>query len=192
VTDSLALLERALDQVSGLLGEARPEQAADPTPCPSWDVATLARHIVFDLDQFTATAHGERPDWSAQPPPIEGDWRVAFDRGAQGLVKAWQQAGDLDEIVTLPMGEVPRSFLVNQQLAEFAVHAWDLSRAIGHSGQLDEEIAGTALAWGSKALKPEYRGADKSFGVEVAAPADAPATNRLVAFFGRSPGWPAA
>lgn len=189
MTAQLVLLDRALDQVSALLGRVRPDQAGDPTPCAEWDVAGLAEHVVADLDRFTVSARGQRPDWSQPVPPVGGDWQAAFDRGATALRSAWLEAGDLAVTVRVPIGERPLSFILSQQTAEFAVHAWDLDRASGHTGQLDEELAAAALAWASQTLKPEFRGDGKAFGAEVPVPADAPATDRLAGFFGRSPRW---
>jgi uncharacterized protein (TIGR03086 family) len=189
MTEQLVRLDHALDQISALLGRVRPDQAGDPTPCAEWDVAALAEHVVADLDRFTVAARGERPDWGQPVPPVGGGWRAAFDRGATALRSAWIEAGDLTVTVQLPIGEMPRSFILSQQTAEFAVHAWDLDRATGHTGQLDEDLAAAALAWANQTLKPEYRGEGKAFGAEVPVPADAPATARLAGFFGRSPGW---
>jgi uncharacterized protein (TIGR03086 family) len=190
-TDPLPLLSRALDQMSDLLGRVRPEQRGNPTPCSSWDVAALARHVVFELERFEAAARLTQPDRRQAAGEIEGDWRVAFDRGAGTLLAAWQEAGDLDATVSLPVGEVPRSFVVSQQLTEYAVHAWDLALAIDHSGQLDEEIAAAALAFASRNLKPEHRGEGKAFGLQVSVADHAPATDRLAGFFGRDPHWKA-
>jgi hypothetical protein len=38
-------------------------------------------------------------------------------------------------------------------------------------------------------LRPEFRGPDKAFGVEVPVPDDAPVYDRLAGWFGRDPGW---
>ena len=38
-------------------------------------------------------------------------------------------------------------------------------------------------------LRPEFRGPDKAYGVEVPVPDDAPAYDRLAGWFGRNPGW---
>lgn len=45
-----------------------------------------------------------------------------------------------------------------------------------------------ALAWARTAMRPEFRGDEASgmaFGPEVEVPGDAPAEDRLAAFFGR-------
>ena len=189
MTDPMNLLSRALDQLSDVLGGIRPEQVDNPTPCPEWTVATLASHVVFDTSQFTKSARGERADWSAPPPELTDEWRPAFDRGARGLLSAWQTVGDLSDSVRMPMGDVPYSFLVEQEIAEFAVHAWDLARATGHKGQFDDGVAAAGLAFAERSLKPEFRGPGKSFGAEIPVPQDAPPTERLVGFFGRDPGW---
>jgi uncharacterized protein (TIGR03086 family) len=191
VTDLLALLSRALDQTANALDRAEKTDPTAPTPCPSWDLTTLASHVVFDLDQFTTAAEGGRPDWTRTAPHLAGGWADAFRNGAAGLMTAWHEAGPLDEKVTIGMGEVPRSFLVHQQLVEFVVHSWDVDRATGHNGQYDDEAAAEGLAWARNTLQPSMRGEGKAFGVEVTAPAGASPTVSLVAFSGRNPTWPA-
>ena len=39
--DTVALLERALDQTAGLIAAIEPGQAGWPTPCAGWDVRAL-------------------------------------------------------------------------------------------------------------------------------------------------------
>jgi uncharacterized protein (TIGR03086 family) len=185
--DPLARLGRALGQFGAVLAEVRPEQAGCATPCPDWDVAALVRHVVFTLTQFAVAARGEQPDWTRSAPPVAGDWSAAFAAGAASLLDAWAQAGDLEAVVVLPPGERTREFIAHQQLAEFCVHAWDLARATEYSGRLDEDLAATALAWASGALRPEYRGPGRSFGAQVPVDAGASAADRLAGFFGRTP-----
>ena len=38
-------------------------------------------------------------------------------------------------------------------------------------------------------LRPEFRGPDKAFGLEVPVSPDTPAYDRLAGWFGRDPGW---
>jgi uncharacterized protein (TIGR03086 family) len=188
--EPLALLTRALDQAGAVMASVDESDLDAPTPCPSWNVRTLTNHLVHDLANFTTAAKGERPDYRA-PIPDVGDERVeAFRRGATEVVKAWRAAGDLDRTLALPSGEVPVSFMVYQQTAEMAVHAWDLARATGQQVDWDQDLARSALAWARTALKPEHRGDEasgKGFGPEVQPAAGASEQERLVAFFGRDP-----
>ena len=98
--------------------------------------------------------------------------RRQFRRGGDELIAAWRAAGPLTARRTLPgMGEVPARFPVDMQIAELAVHAWDLARATGQKVDFDPEIAEAALAWMRTALVPAFRGSEadgKSFGPEVA------------------------
>src|SRR5437868_5016512 len=92
--DTVALLERALDQTAGLIAAIEPHQAGLATPCAGWDVRALVSHL-----------------------------------------------------------------------------------------------AERALRWSRGMLRPEFRGPDKAFGVEVPVAADAPVYDRLAGWFGRDPGW---
>ncbi|MFJ8627934.1 TIGR03086 family metal-binding protein [Kitasatospora sp. NPDC093550] len=190
--DPIGLLARALAQTAGLIDGTGVELAGHPTPCRSWDVGDLVSHLLYDLRQFTVRARGGQPDWSQPFERVEEDWLHAFEAGAEELVDAWRAAGDLGGTLEVPgVGTLPARFPVDQQIAEFAVHGWDLARATGQSTDgLDHEVALAALAWAEGALKPEYRGAEEdhhAFGPAVAAPADAPPYDRLAAFFGRDP-----
>jgi uncharacterized protein (TIGR03086 family) len=188
--EPLAVLLRALDQVGEVLAGVSDDQQDLSTPCPSWTVAQLGDHVVHDLRQFTVRATGGTPDWSEQAPVVAPEQRsAAFRQGAANLLDAWRQAGDLTGTITLPgMGQVPARFPVDQQTAEFAVHAWDLARATGQSTDLDSQVGQAALDWMRGALHPQFRGDEaegKAFGPEVSISDDAPLYDRLAAFAGR-------
>jgi uncharacterized protein (TIGR03086 family) len=186
--DPVTLLSIALEQVGAIMNGVRPDQQHLPTPCRSWDVTELMAHLVHDLAQFTERASGGTPDWSAPRAAVDGELTSAFTVGAGDLVEAWRAAGDLSGTVELPgMGEVPKRFPVDQQIAEFAIHGWDLAVATGQSTDLDPSVAEVALAWGRTALKPAFRGDEmdgKAFGPEVDLPEGAPPYAKLAAFFG--------
>ncbi|MER7767416.1 TIGR03086 family metal-binding protein [Kitasatospora sp. NPDC096140] len=193
--DPIGLLARALAQTAGLIDGTGVELAGHPTPCRSWDVGDLVSHLLHDLRQFTVRAKGGQPDWSQPFARVEEDWLHAFEAGAEELVDAWRAAGDLGGTLEVPgFGTLPARFPVDQQIAEFAVHGWDLARSSGQSTEgLDHEVALAALAWAEGALKPEYRGTEEdhhAFGPAVAVPEDAPPYDRLAAFFGRDPAAP--
>jgi uncharacterized protein (TIGR03086 family) len=174
--DPIEQLASALSHASRLIDGTRPDQVDAPTPCPSWDVQTLVAHLVKDLESFTAAASGQTVDWAAPAPQLEGSWVSQFDERADELMTAWRKHGSTD---ALPM-----------QIAELAVHAWDLARATGQEVELDDSVTETSLTWMRSMLQPEYRGSEeegKSFGPEVEVAADAPAYERLIAFSGRTP-----
>jgi uncharacterized protein (TIGR03086 family) len=187
-TEPLALLLQALDQTGAIIAAVRDDQEHLPTPCRSWDVTELVAHVVHDLGLFTVRASGGTPDWSTPRAAVEGDYIDAYRAGAAGLVQAWRGAGDLSGTIELPgMGEVAKRFPVDQQIAELAVHGWDLAVATGQSTHLDPEVGNTALAWGRATLGPQFRGSEdegKAFGPEVDVAEDAPLYDRLAGFFG--------
>lgn len=190
-TDPVTLLSRALDQTAEVIAGVAPDRASAATPCRSWDARALVNHLVQDLDHFATSANGGEPDWGA-PTPSAGDRAVeTFRSRASELLDAWR-GRDLAGTMRVRMGEVPVTFVLNQQLSELAVHSWDLARATGQAVELDPEIARTALEWARGTLRPEFRGDEKdgkAFGPEVAAPDDAPVYDRLAALFGRDPAW---
>jgi uncharacterized protein (TIGR03086 family) len=188
--DPLVHLSEVLDLAESLIESVRREQTTLPTPCRSWDVEALVAHLVNDTHQFTATATGGRPDWDTSTPEIGGDWAGAFRGGAAELRAAWQRAGDLSQEIELPIGRVQKSFVANQQIAELAVHSWDLATATGQRVRFPAEACEAALVWARTALRPQYRGDEasgKAFGPQVQIPNDAVAEDRLAAFFGRHP-----
>jgi uncharacterized protein (TIGR03086 family) len=190
--DTVALLERALDQTAGLIAAIEPGQAGLATPCAGWDVRALVSHLAGrDLRNFLVAARGESPDWSAPDEEIGDDWAAAFAERAAPVRTAWR-AADLDRPVAGPGGEAPLRARADQQVTELAVHDWDIARATGQQlAGLDPALAEHALAWSRGMLRPEFRGPDKAFGVEVPVPDDAPAYDRLAGWFGRDPGWTA-
>ena len=193
-TNPLVLLGRLLDQTALALATAPEDRLGMSTPCRSWTVDELERHLLDDLVQFRVAAGGGRTDFRKPVPEFAGvDRAKAFRTGAAELLDAWR-GQDLAAPVELPFGAVPKSFVVSQQLAEFCVHTWDLLTATGQpttSLEEDPEPAEAALAWARGSLRPEFRGSEaegKSFGPEQPVADDAPAYERLVAFFGRSVG----
>ncbi len=190
--DPLTLLSRALDQAGVVIAGVRDDQATLPTPCRSWDVAALIRHLVHVTRKFAVRAAGGTPDWTAPEPELDTGGAAAFRAEAAALLAAWRDAGDLTGTVKLPgMGEMPARFPVDQQITELAVHTWDLTRATGRAVDLDPEVGKAALSWAKSALRPEFRGeetAGKAFGAEVEIADGAPVYDRLAAFFGRDPG----
>ena len=187
--DTIALLERALDQTAGLIAPIDASQAGLATPCAGWDLRALVSHLAGqDLRNFLVSARGESADWQIPADEIGDDWAAVFRDRAESLRAAWR-AADLDRLVAGPGGEAPLRLRADQQITELAVHDWDLAKATGQPTRLDPALAEHALRWSRQMLRPEFRGPDKAFGLEVPVPEDAPVYDRLAGWFGRDPGW---
>ena len=188
-SEPLAQLARALDQTGTVIARVRPEQAQLPTPCRAWDVRALINHVVHDVQMFAATVGGSaRPQQDSDV--IGDDWAGAYHVASDALLAVWRREGALDEMVKLPFGTVPATWRVGQQIADLAVHAWDIAKATGQPTELDPELGQLALVWARENLQPQFRGEEGSgqaFGLEVPVPEDTPLYDRLAAFFGRNP-----
>jgi uncharacterized protein (TIGR03086 family) len=187
-TDTLALLERALDQTAAIIAAIPAAQAGLPTPCSDWDVRALVRHLTGqDLRNFLVAVRGGTADWQTPADELGEDWAAEFRDRAGTLMAAWR-AADLDQPTAMPGGgQAPLRRRADQQITELAVHGWDLVKATGQDADLDPALAEYGLGWSRQMLKPEHRG--QAFGSEVAVSPDAPAYDRLAGWFGRDPGW---
>jgi uncharacterized protein (TIGR03086 family) len=172
-SDAVRVLVHALDQAADELDHVHPDDLGRSTPCRDWDVATLADHLVAAPAKFVTMMRGEEPDWSAPPPHVTSGWAAEFRVHADDLAHAWH-ALDGDP-------PVPPAW----QVAELAVHTWDLATALGRpTGRLDPEVAEVALGFMRASLKPEMR--DPAFGPEQQAPAGSGPYETLAAFAGRA------
>ena len=117
----LALLAVALDQAADLLGRVGDDQLASPTPCTDWSVSELVDHLVNAPSVFTTIMRGEEPDWGAAPPHVGSDREQRFRAAGDELVAAWRLR---------PADRATSASPLDWQLAELAVHTWDLATAL--------------------------------------------------------------
>uniref|UniRef100_UPI0015F0C0FA maleylpyruvate isomerase N-terminal domain-containing protein n=1 Tax=Pseudonocardia pini TaxID=2758030 RepID=UPI0015F0C0FA len=70
-------LAPAARRLAALLPAIRPEQLADPTPCPEFDVATLLDHLLTLTIEFTHAARKSPTDAPTEPSAahLDPDWR---------------------------------------------------------------------------------------------------------------------
>ncbi len=139
-------------------------------------------HILYDVDIFVATARGTERG-SADVDRLGDDWLAAYRAASRDLIEAWQARGTQGTLTT-SFGELPLSWALGQQMADLAVHSWDVARSLGEPiDALDEQVGQVSLTWLSENLRPEFRG--QAFGPEVPVAASAPLYDRLAAFSGR-------
>lgn len=94
-----------------------------------------------------------------------------FERKAREVANAFREPGALSRTVRHPAGDRSGQELLEMRVTEFAVHAWDLSRAIGADEQLDPvlvdamwrhmAVAGTRLERGGYFAPPTSAAEDE-------------------------------
>jgi uncharacterized protein (TIGR03086 family) len=188
--DPRALLQRACDQAAAVIASVAPDQMTWPTPCEQFDVRTLVGHMLFAARRIRAAGLGEPipDDGPAVTGIADADWAPAFRQTAAEVAAAWDRPDALAGDVELPFGTFPASVVVSIYALEETTHAWDLAAATSSVVHLDDGLAEAVLADAREIVTPVIRGAEPMpFGLEVAAPAGAPAPDRLAAFMGRHP-----
>lgn len=155
---SIDLLASALDQTAMVMANVRTEQLDARTPCTDWTVGGLIDHIVAALDHFAEMMRGEQPDFSTAAPHVGTDRLERFDSDAQGSVD-WQ-------------------------LAELAVHTWDLATSTGQpTDRLNPDVARLGLDFMRANLR-DNRGT--AFRPAQPPPDNADPYEQIAAFAGRT------
>ena len=173
----LALLTVAVAQAADLLDLVDEGGLDGPTPCHDWTVGDLVDHLVNAPGHFTMIMRGEQPDWGAPPEHVGADRADRFRDAGGVLVSGWRATAD-----DASAGSQPSP--LDWQLAELAVHTWDLGTALGRpTGHLDPGVAERGLAFMRQGLTADNRG--PVFAPEQPAPPDADAYARIAAFAGR-------
>ncbi|MFN0090435.1 MAG: TIGR03086 family metal-binding protein [Acidimicrobiales bacterium] len=188
-----ALFASVLSQLAQVV-EVSNDQLGGPTPCRSYTVADLRRHVLAWLQFFAAALDDpagatERLDPDAwelapgqRPADIIGhaaaDIERAVDAGASGALVVMSQA-------RMAVGGV-----LAMALGEYLVHGWDLAVSTGRTWSAGEDAAEAALAFLRTTVAPEHRGPDSGFfDEETPASPGATAFERLLCFTGRRPDW---
>jgi uncharacterized protein (TIGR03086 family) len=179
--DIIGSLDETFHHAHQVIGGVGSEQYGDTTPCPEWTVRELLEHMIGVVAGLGAAAAGsprERFELASDP-------AAQFDAAAAAALAAWRTPGVLDRVIDAGPGPMPGRLLASINLLDTATHTWDLARATGQPAGLPDDVAIAALEASMTTISPEVR--KGRFGPEVAVPADADPTDRLVAFLGRTP-----
>jgi uncharacterized protein (TIGR03086 family) len=159
-----------------------------PTPCREWTVRDLVNHVCGE-DRWTApllagrtiAEVGDQLDGD-----LLGDQPVRSALGAASeAIRAVAAALPAGGTVQLSYGEERVDEYVHQLAADHLVHAWDLAVATGTDPRLDPALVSEVATWFAD-REDGYREAG-AIGPRATAVGDAQA--RLLAGFGRDPGW---
>ena len=186
--DVVATFERVLDATNDVVEGVDPGQLGNPTPCSEWDVRAVINHIAGGAIMFTeCVEQGAVPD--ARLGELMGgdnlgtDFKASYRAASDRARATFATPGVLEKMVTLPFGEMPAGVALNIAIMDVMTHAADIAKATGQTIG-DEEIVTVALAVGHELITDAFR-APGVFEAERPAPADASATDRLLAFAGR-------
>ncbi|MFY1691082.1 TIGR03086 family metal-binding protein [Plantactinospora sp. WMMB782] len=188
--DLLTTYRRTVTDFADRAGEVGPDRWDAATPCADWDVRTLLNHVVGEErwsvplfggaslaevgDRFSGDLLGDDPAGSARD-------------AAEQACRAVSEPGVLDRTVELSAGPTPGREYLYQLLAEHLVHGWDLAVAIGVEPRLDPAGVDECARWFAEHTSM-YRDSGLT-APDVPVPPGASAQDRLVAAFGRDPGW---
>src|SRR3954469_6681694 len=186
--DSVALLQRVVDQTGELVDATTEADLAKPTPCTDWTVKDLINHVTGGSTMFAVSAEqGSVPDDMVGQlmggDNLGDDYKGAFHSATARAMAAFDEPGVLEKMVKLPFGEMPAGIALNIAIFDVATHACDLAKATGQHVS-DSELLEAALATGRQMVGPELR-TPGVFGDEQAVNESAPVEDRLLAFAGR-------
>jgi uncharacterized protein (TIGR03086 family) len=184
--------ERAVASTAEIVKATPAGQLDAPTPCAEWDVRALLNHVIGTLWLAEGLFGDRAPRYPMVPgglPPgdLAGEDPVAAYAEAAAAALAAASMGDaLTRVHVTPLGEMPGPGLAGFTTLDILVHGWDLATATGQPADLDGRLATHVLAFAGQSLAtPESRAG--RIGPAVSVAADAPVTERLVAFLGRRP-----
>lgn len=179
-----------------VIGRVGPDQLALPTPCDEFNVEQLMAHTTAVLGRAAALGRGENA--MARPDRIDGvnadGWVSAFTTGLAETLDAWSDDATLDKDMTLPWASAPGRAMLPTYTCELTVHTWDLARAIGAQPHWHRSVVDQALVVSARLLPDGERetmtlpnGMPVPFASAVVIDDDAPAIDRLIAWYGRNP-----
>jgi uncharacterized protein (TIGR03086 family) len=189
MSDALDLLIGADARLLGLVDRLDAASLTAPSPCAGWNVAAVLSHTLQSIEAFSSAV-------DAGPGPSEAELFGGADilgadpsAVARTIVArsqaAWAGVSDWDREVTTVLGPLPAAQAIAIITFSTLVHSWDLARALGERVEFTASEATLAEAVGAQ-LVPTLRPAGL-FGPEAATPPQATATQRVIAFSGRTP-----
>jgi uncharacterized protein (TIGR03086 family) len=154
------------------------------SPCPGWSVGDVLEHALGVTVKFTAFAAGatDRPTSSTivrSPDEVVPALRAA----AAASHAAW--AGiDRTRPCHLPFGSFPAETAAGINLFDALAHGSDVARPTGASFACPDAVWTAGLVAARAVIGPDRDA--RHYDPEIAVPADAPPSVRLLAFLGRS------
>jgi uncharacterized protein (TIGR03086 family) len=190
--EAIEALRAANTEFDVRLRAIEPEHWTLPTPCPDWSVRGLVNHVLLGTRMSVQVLDGmPRDDVIAGLDddllPEGVDPVAAFADLAGQMVGRFSGPNGLEGVVAHPGGDFPRSVFIGFRVADAAIHAWDLARAIGAPPDLGEALV--QFLWDDVQPRRDMMTASGMFGdgPSGAVGEDAPLQNRYLDLMGRRP-----
>jgi uncharacterized protein (TIGR03086 family) len=179
-------------RLTALVESLDPSALDRPTPCDGWDVRALLSHTLVGIEVFAAAIDGgaapSADDMFGGADLLGDDPVAATKRATTRSQTAWRDLAHPERPVETVLGPLPAGQAMAISAFATAVHTWDLAIA---TGQPITELPADQLAHAdaiAHQIVPELRGTQGHglFQPELPAQPDATATQRLMAFLGRT------
>jgi uncharacterized protein (TIGR03086 family) len=143
--DSMEALDASAERMLELVGQVRPEQWSEPTPCAEWDVRTLVGHLIATRQGYSALLDGASAadllSFITRQGEAAGTDPVATLGNAVTSVRAgFAEPGALERTVHHTVGDIAGNQLLGLLVMDSVIHSWDLATAIGVDAGLDEQL----------------------------------------------------
>lgn len=181
-------LHRARSEFERRLAEVRTDHLALPTPCSGWTVRDLLAHVIGGDYAYIELLHGGSAE---QCRSLLGSFQIGDDPleqfrcSAAGMIAAFREPGTLERTVQHPMGELSARQLLGMRVSEWAIHGWDLARALNIGDSLDAELIESIYA--RLAPRGDALARTGYFQPPAGVPDTAPTQDRLLDLLGRRP-----
>lgn len=187
--DVVELHRRTLEEFLRAVRSVHSDLWPDPTPCADWDLRALVNHVVGE-DRWTAPlcrgATIEEVGDSLDGDLLGPDPVQAAEEAAAAAQAAVAQAVPIGRRVHLSYGDENIEEYVYQLSADHLVHGWDVAVVASADRRLDPDAVVAVAGW--------YDGREEIYRKAGAVGPRAPGSydhpqDRLLAAFGRDPGW---
>lgn len=157
-----------------------------PTPDTEWDVRELVAHVVEEQQWVPHLLAGRSiPQAQASIDRLRDDLAGEWALYSFAATAAWRESAP-GTTVQLSRDTVEVAQYLREQVADVAIHAWDLARATGSDESLDDELV--RAVWSVFEPQRDTLEASGLFASPVKVPDDAPLQARLLAVTGRDAG----
>lgn len=141
---TLGVLDLSASGFAIVLGQVTDSQWQAPTGNDGQTVRQLVDHVVGGNRMAAAIlGGGTREDGLAEFARSAGDVDIlaAFEQSRREQAEAFATPGALERTVSHPAASMPGAQLLGFRTVEYALHGWDLARAIGADDRIDPTVA---------------------------------------------------